>query len=78
MSELRNRSMFKFLQKQHMVLGKIQWITNWNMFLLLVFLLIVFCFGGVNGNYGILIWLVALTVILDLFDTAIELAEVGK
>lgn len=61
-----------------MVLGKIQWITNWNMFLFLVFLLVVFCIGGVNGKYSILIWLVALTVIWDLFDTAINLAEVGK
>lgn len=78
MSELRNRSMFKFLQKQHMVLGEIQWTTNWYMFLFLLFLLGAFCFGGVIGNYSILIWLVALTVILDLFDTAIELAEVGK
>lgn len=78
MSELRNRYMFKFMQKQHMVLGKIQLTTNWNLFLFLVFLLVVFCFGGVNGNYSILIWWVALTVILDLFDTAIELAEVGK
>lgn len=78
MSELRNRSIFKFLQKQHMVLGKIQWTANWNMFLLLVFLLVVFCIGGINGNYSILIWLVAITVIWDLFDTAINLAEVGK
>lgn len=78
MSELRNKAMFKFLQKQHMVLGKIQLTTNWNLFLFLVFLLVVFCIGGINGNYSILIWLVALTVIWDLFDTAINLAEVGK
>ena len=78
MSELRNRSMFKFLHKQHIVLGEIQWTTNWNMFLFLVFLLVVFCIGGINGNYSILIWLVALRVIWDLFDTAINLAEVGK
>lgn len=78
MSELRNKAMFKFMQKQHMVLGKIQWTANWNMFLLLVFLLVVFCIGGINGNHSILIWLVAITVIWDLFDTAINLAEVGK
>ena len=78
MSELRNRSIFKFLQKQHMVLGKIQWTTNWYMFLFLLFLLGAFCFGGVIGNYSILIWWVALTVIWDLFSVAMKLAEVGK
>ena len=78
MSELRNRSMFKFVQKQHMVLGKIQWTTNWNLFLFLVFLLVVFCIGGIDGNYSILIWWVALTVIWDLFSVAMKLAEVGK
>ena len=48
------------------------------MFVCLVMLVSIIGFFGVGGHYNILLWLAALALILDLFDTAINLAEVGK
>lgn len=67
-----------FIYKQRAVLDKVQWTANYNMFLLLFVLIGLFSMGGIIGVFMPIVWLAALGVVIDLFMTAMHLAEVGK
>ena len=67
-----------FIYKQRAALDKVQWTANYNMFLLLFVLIGLFSMGGVIGVFMPIVWLAALCVVIDLFMTAMHLAEVGK
>lgn len=67
-----------FIYKQRAALDKVQWTANYNMFLLLFGLIGLFSMGGVIGVFMPFLWILALGVIMDLFMTAMHLAEVGK
>jgi nitrate reductase NapE component len=72
-----NKLLLDELKKQTKALSRVSGRFKWNHMAFLFMFAFLFAAIGVGGEYEFLLWWISLCIIIDLFKTAIDLADAG-